>query len=388
MHRPCNFRVTADRIKVLCFNDEFYCGVVNMPSSIEERPPVAPAELMGVPGSPYTRKMLALMRYRRIPYRLLPGSRHLIEPESGRFRDRPEAKVPLLPTYYFTDSDGEETAVTDSSLLLRRFERDYTGRSVIPEDPVLALIDFILEDYADEWLTKAMFHYRWTYRPDIEKAAQMLPRWHNTTAGEEDIAKRGAAISERQITRLSYVGSNETTAPTIESSFKRFIQLLDAHLQASPFLLGKRPASCDFAVYGQLTCLALFDPTPQAIILEQAPRVYAWVEVLEDISGYELMDNDWIDPENLPPTLSAMLGELGRIYAPYLLANAEAVESSADKMETTLDGRPWVQNPFPYQAKCLRWIRDEYRKLTAEQKQLADGVFAGSGLDRALTEHN
>ena len=27
-------------------------------------------ELMGAPGAPYTRKMLALMRYRHIPYRI------------------------------------------------------------------------------------------------------------------------------------------------------------------------------------------------------------------------------------------------------------------------------------------------------------------------------
>ncbi|HBP14871.1 MAG TPA: glutathione S-transferase, partial [Gammaproteobacteria bacterium] len=56
---------------------------------------------------------------------------------------------------------GELEAVVDSTPIIRRLESEIPGRSVIPEDPVIRFLDYLLEDYGDEWLTKAMFHYRW-----------------------------------------------------------------------------------------------------------------------------------------------------------------------------------------------------------------------------------
>ena len=55
---------------------------------------------MGAPGSPYTRKMRAVLRYRRIPYRFL------ISGADGR-EDLPAAKVRLLPTFYLPNAGGE-----------------------------------------------------------------------------------------------------------------------------------------------------------------------------------------------------------------------------------------------------------------------------------------
>jgi hypothetical protein len=74
-------------------------------------------ELLGLPGSPYTRKMLALLRYRRIPHRVLWGS--LFDPPAGY----PEPKVKLLPTFYFPSAKGLE-AVVDSTPNIRRLEAD------------------------------------------------------------------------------------------------------------------------------------------------------------------------------------------------------------------------------------------------------------------------
>ena len=337
-------------------------------------------ELMGAPGSPYTRKMLAVLRFRNIPYRLehqahIPGS--VLERHS---KQRKQPKIPLLPTFYFQDETGEEIAVTDSSPLIRRFEKEYEGRSIIPTDPALAFIDMLLEDYSDEWLTKAMFHYRWAYEADIKMAGSILPRWAAISMSEEEIQPLSKFIIERQVPRLSYVGSNEVTKPVIEESFKRFIHLLDKHLTAYPFLMGERPGSADFAAFGQLTCLALFDPTPQAIILKECPRVYAWVGVMEDLSGYLVADEDWLDADNLPESLKNILVEVGRIYAPYLLGNAKAVMEKDAMLEMTLDGKPWTQNPFPYQAKCLRWLREAYEALNDNDRSRVDNILEGTGV--------
>lgn len=339
-------------------------------------------ELMGAPGSPYTRKMLAVMRFRGIPYRLERQSRIMKGVDNPHYKTRAQPKVSLLPTYYFKGEDGEEVAVTDSSPLIRRFENEYEGRSIIPSDPALAFIDMLLEDFGDEWLTKAMFHYRWAYEADIKKAGDILPRWGGINQPEDKVNAMSQFIRERQIERLSYVGSNEITGPVIEASFKRIIHTLDAHLTEHPFVMGERPGSADFAIYGQLTCLALFDPTPQAIILEECPRVYAWVEVVEDLSGYQVCDEDWLDADNLPTTLKALLGEVGRVYAPYLIANAKAVMAGDGKMEMTLDGKPWEQNPFTYQAKCLQWLREAHKALGDKDRARVDAILDGTGVSQ------
>ena len=337
----------------------------------------APLLLKGSPASPYTRKMLALLRYRRIPYSLVISS-------SARAAALPKAKVELLPTFYLPNAAGELEAVTDSTPLIRRFEAAYAGREVRPSDPVLRFIDSLLEDYADEWLTKAMFHYRWTYAADIRKASGILRRWQDLTASDAVSAELAQQFSRRQIDRLRFVGSNPGTAKVIEASYLRFLAAFEAHLKVHSFMLGARPAAADFGAYGQLTQLAHFDPTPSAIALERAPRVYAWVAWVDDLSGQEPAEDGWFARDALPPTLMGLLTEVARVYVPVMLANERAVKEKAAQVRTEVDGHPWVQNPFPYQAKCLGWLREEFGSLDASDREAALRILDATGCGALL----
>jgi glutathione S-transferase len=325
--------------------------------------------VIGAPGSPYSRKLRAVLRYRRIPHAWV----HRMSPES---RALPQPRVPLLPTVVTaTGPGGALEARTDSTPLIRAFERERGGRAAIPPDPVVAFLDAILEDYADEWLARRCSTLLGVPGRHREAAAlAQLPRWGRTDVPEADARAMGEMIAKRQIDRLWVVGSNATTGPVIEASYRRLLERLDAHLERSRFVMGARPGASDFALYGQLTQLALFDPTPAALALEVAPRVVAWVDVVEDLSGLEPTDAGWWSRDAIPPTFTALLAEAGRVYAPFLLANAAALKTGAERVECEIDGRPWVQQPFPYQGKCLAWLREAHAALAPADRRAADAA--------------
>ncbi|HXK21240.1 MAG TPA: glutathione S-transferase N-terminal domain-containing protein [Myxococcota bacterium] len=337
-----------------------------------------PLRIVGAPGSPYSRKLRAVLRYRRIPHQWILNF-------SRESRGLPQPRVALLPVLIFPDESGApREAATDSTPLIRRLEREIaTERSVIPPKPALAFLDALLEDYADEWLTKCMFHYRWAFPADIDYASRVLPRWSAIARSDAEIAPLSKQFAERQIGRLGVVGSNDTTAPAIEASYRRLLALLDAALARMPFLFGARPASSDFALYGQLTQLVGFDPTPMAIARAEAPRVCAWVDVVEDLSGLDVGESGdgWIHEKPVPDALRALFAEVGRVYAPFLLANARALDEKRERGECTIDGRSWVQQPFPYQGKCLRALREGHGALAPRDRATVDTWLRGTGCE-------
>src|SRR5579863_1402985 len=105
-----------------------------------------PLKLVGGYGSPYSRKMRAILRYRQIPFRwIMRGS----SADVGI----PPVPVALIPVLVFSGRNGVgDESMIDSTFQIKRLDSMFTERSIIPHDPALAFLHAILEDYGDEWL--------------------------------------------------------------------------------------------------------------------------------------------------------------------------------------------------------------------------------------------
>ena len=340
--------------------------------------------LVGGTGSPYTQKMVALLRYRRVPYAITWGDPALQCDALGVEKPRPI----FMPTFFLDDEQGETRAVCDSTPIIRRLEEMFPGRSVLPQDPVSAFIDYLIEDFADEWCTKYMFHYRWYPQPDADNAATLLPLGMDVSLADEQHAQFRDLVRERQVSRLYVVGSNDTTAPVIDASYRRFLAAMEEHLACHKFMLGARPGAGDFGLYGQLSQLVGFDPTPRDIAHAISPRTVAWVDHMRDQSGLEPQSGDWIKLEDQPGSLRGLLSEIGRVYAPAQLANAAAVKAGAKTWDGEIDGSAWTQRSFPYQAKCLMWTHERYHALDAGDRARVDALLEGTGVETMLDPAN
>lgn len=330
-----------------------------------------PYILHGFNPSPYSVKMRAIMRYRRLPF---------VWRATGNPREVAVAAglPPVIPVLTFPDG----RVMNDSTPLAYALEREHPGqRSIVPDDPAMAYLSDLLEDFGDEWVTKMMFHYRWYYAADREFAQVWVVTSRDPVMPD---AERGAAMkffNDRQVGRMALVGCTEANRPVIEDSYRATLDILDRHVRSIPFLFGSRPSLADFGIYGQLQILSV-DPTPMAEMRARAADVYCWLLRLDDASGVE---GAWLDAAApLPETLVALLRHCGETYLPFLAANARALRDGAETFALDILGRPYSQAPFRYQGKCLDALRKKLAALPADVRRRLDPILEETSCARYL----
>jgi hypothetical protein len=105
---------------------------------------------------------------------------------------------------------------------------------------------------------------------------------------------------------------------------------------------------------------------------------------MADLSGHDINNSSWTSLEDSPATLKEILKEFGKMYVPALLANARATSGGNDMWETEIDGSIWKQKTFSYQAKCLKWIKEEFHELNEDDKSRVRTYLNGTGCELIL----
>lgn len=324
--------------------------------------------IFGVELSPFSVKIRSYFRYKQIPHQWIVRNRDTMA-DYQKY-----AKIPIVPLVVTPDGKG----IQDSTPIMDAMEDLFPERSTHPSDPISRFVSLLLEEFGDEWGNKWMFHLRWAREEDRLSAAGRIA---STMApkGDEDarIAIRTQVI-ERMTGRVFFVGSNSVTAPQIEQSFQQALALLDTHLADRPYLFGERPAFGDFGLWGQIYN-AWTDPTAAAWIEGTAPNVLDWIHRML----YPRAEGEFESWQSIEPTLEPFLaGQVGALFCPWTVANAEAISAGDEEFSVQLDGKTFTQIPQKYHAKSLRAIREKY--ANAEGKGELDTVLKRAGCLAAM----
>lgn len=329
-------------------------------------------ELIGSNASPYSRKLRAILRYRRLPH-VWRLRRPAMSAEIEAVRPR------LLPMLRFPDGAYR----VDSTPLAYALEARHAARSIIPPDPADAFVCHLIEDYADEWATKWMFHHRWKDDATAAWAASWIAQ--DTLPAPQGAQGQSFArfFHDRQRSRMALVGSSPATASLIEASYRRALGILGAQLGGERYLFGTRPSLADFAFYGQLTQLAI-DPWPLSILRREAPLLEGWVIGLDDASG---VDGEW-QPQAAwaAQTRKALLAIIAAEYLPFLRANAAALQAGAKQLQVKIDGQDYTQDTFAYQGKCHAEILRRWQALPPASRAALQPLLTETGVRDFLAD--
>lgn len=314
-------------------------------------------KLFGALGSPYSMKLRALLRYRRLAHLWIDGS--------AAREALAQVRAPVIPVLQYPDGHYDN----DSTPLIYDLEARHPDRGVVPSEPAQAFIAHLLEDFADEWLTKAMFGYRWLEEVDQVQMSRWLAFDNLKGGGLETGQKFAAMFRDRQVGRMALVGCTAENFPLIEASTRAVLAALEAHVVERHSLFGTRPSMAEFGIYGQLSQLGT-DPTPQAMMRADYPYTYRWLAHIDDMSGTE---GDW-EP-GFAPVVAQLVRIAGQVYVPFLRANAEAADAGAQAFRMEAMGLPYEQGTFKYQLKCLRELQARYGALEGAARGAVDEVL-------------
>lgn len=304
--------------------------------------------LFGLEVSPYAVKVRALLRYKQVPHQWLLRSK-TNEPTFRQY-----AKLPIIPLLVTPEDEG----LQDSTPLLTLIDKRFPQPALRLDDESADFLASALEEAADEWLVKPMFHYRWNYAADRESAALRIANASVDPGSDPQLfAER---ISDVLMSRRDGLGCGTHNGALYESTLDTLATLLEAHLDNRPYLFGQRPTLADLGL-GSMFYQLFSDPTPSGR-LQGHTRVRAWTE--RSMSPTPATDHiESLD--DLLPTLAPVLDLLLTTrYLPWAAANAEALAGEQSPFSVRLGDSMFTQPAQKYSGKSWQMLRNHWQGLS------------------------
>ena len=302
--------------------------------------------LFGAETSAYSTKMRSYLKYKAFSFDWVPRTQ---DSEEELKRLSRFGTLPVLVT-----SSG--FAVHDTTPMMEALEADSPEPSATPADPATAFLACVLEEYADVWLAKSAFHYRWTRKKDQRLAAQRsIEEYYPAGAPGDRKATEDLAI-ETMAGQLKTMQLDGELGPVVEKSFKKFIKLLDEHLKKHLFIFGDRPSIADFAIAGQLIQM-LKDPTPTKIIEKDGEFVAKWCEFM----SAPMASGPFAALDDLKETLAPLFAEdLAAFFLPWAAENLESAHAGNESFEVTFGKDTLKLAPLRSAARSFRELRRKF----------------------------
>jgi glutathione S-transferase len=204
--------------------------------------------LYGYSISPYAAKIRAILQHKGLPFE----ERHVHPLRRGALgRLSGQRLVPVL------DDSGH--VVADSSRIARYLDQRYPERPVIPADAVLRARALLLEEWADEGLPRVVQPVRWLIPANADKTMARF-RAAYPPGRLEDAAFFAVRTGLLRAVRSKYGALFERTSPAAAlNRLAEGMDLLDAALAETGYLVGPTPTVADFAAWGLVHFLEELD---------------------------------------------------------------------------------------------------------------------------------
>jgi glutathione S-transferase len=259
----------------------------------------------GLRVSYFTRKVTGYLEHKRQPWWLRPSLG--VNPEARELGWN--GGIPVVTT-----PDGE--MIWDSTSIIVHLETRLREYAVQPSDPTLRFLDYLLDDFSDEWFYRHAVGSRWHYDENVVSGSLDIAREaHYETGAGFDLTRKFA--TEAMTGCLERLGTtSDNIAAWIDDSLKPWQQTFGAHVQEHSYLLGSRPALSDFAFFGGNA--AHFTNDPVCLRWSEAsPGVLRHTNALLT-TREEGSEGEWFDVDALPDSLFTVLAEVGRHYLPWV----------------------------------------------------------------------